>query len=781
MQQTLVILSFAGLTDWLASITKSGASLQSTSKSGLLHHLQHDESAITSGRNWRAWTPSDPAWPATSADMSCEWTELRSWVATPNASLDSDARKPTLPVCLRKGDHISDVVSRRGRWNDCYRYVELWLLLDGPASVRKSYSSPENTGTRFVSHFAEGATGPGGLFLEAGANIGSCTLELLLLTNASVVAFEPSPINLFYLTRSLKAAARRSPGLADRVVVFPIGLGDEHAAGKLFAASNNLGNSVITAASSSKIDEVVAASQDPEDLRCRALKSGTSGRIKTPGLGRVAQLNGNLIDQDPAVKDASLRDALCNHTVLPAQDVNVLPLDTIFPNGLRRLRQMKLDVQGFECKVLGGGERLLTSAKSPHLSVITSEVAANWLVAQCCGVRWLKHAMTPEGMWRTCTRKHGTDFTCVSRRKPSTWPISSPWPPTMLTGGERTEPLMQLPANQQSNLKEGMAWCRKNPMEHKKMLKRRSARRAEKEERRIKSEAKQQRAGGGGGLGRVVEQAASSARFFSRASSSAAIDRPRLMAALTNAIAALQAVVHQLNGTTFAEDDDAPAEQQHSRKNHQRRRRHQQGKASSSAAAALKPEIAKKMARAAERKRHQLRWWGAGIGDTGCASLGERLEADGSWTLTTILLGTNELGDGCMRTIGDLASHGKLKSLKTLGLSRNSITDDGCEALAKSFTSLPLLRDLYLSSNPALGDRCALALANAFATSTTSIEHISLHSLPKLTVGGVKGLLEALKSKEKAKLSLEDNSHLCADESSARLLAKSAVLKGLKC
>ena len=340
---------------------------------------------------------------------------------------------------------------------------------------------------------------------------------------------------------------------------------------------------------------------------------------------------------------------------------------------------------------------------------------------------------------------------------------------------------MQLPPNQQSNLKEGMAWCRKNPMEHKKMLKRRSARRAEKEERRIKSEAKQQRAGGGGGLGRVVEQAASSARFFSRASSSAAIDRPRLMAALTNAIAALQAVVHQLNGTTFAEDDDAPAEQQHSRKNHQRRRRHQQGKASSSAAAALKPEIAKKMARAAERKRHQLRWWGAGIGDTGCASLGERLEADGSWTLTTILLGTNELGDGCMRTIGDLASHGKLKSLKTLGLSRNSITDDGCEALAKSFTSLPLLRDLYLSSNPALGDRCALALANAFATSTTSIEHISLHSLPKLTVGGVKGLLEALKSKEKAKLSLEDNSHLCADESSARLLAKSAVLKGLKC
>ena len=36
--------------------------------------------------------------------------------------------------------------------------------------------------------------------LQVGANIGACTVELLLRTNASIVALEPSPTNYFYLT-----------------------------------------------------------------------------------------------------------------------------------------------------------------------------------------------------------------------------------------------------------------------------------------------------------------------------------------------------------------------------------------------------------------------------------------------------------------------------------------------------------------------------------------------------------------------------------------------------
>ena len=47
--------------------------------------------------------------------------------------------------------------------------------------------------------------------------------------------------------------------------------------------------------------------------------------------------------------------------------------------------------------------------------------------------------------------------------------------------------------------------------------------------------------------------------------------------------------------------------------------------------------------------RDRLHWWGAGIGDAGCARLGERLDG-GELQLANLLLGGNGLGDACMRT-----------------------------------------------------------------------------------------------------------------------------------
>ena len=65
--------------------------------------------------------------------------------------------------------------------------------------------------------------------LEVGGNIGACSMEVLLRTDARLIIFEPSFTNLYYLTRTLQAAHRHSPhlDLAHRVVVFPIGLGNE--------------------------------------------------------------------------------------------------------------------------------------------------------------------------------------------------------------------------------------------------------------------------------------------------------------------------------------------------------------------------------------------------------------------------------------------------------------------------------------------------------------------------------------------------------------------------
>ena len=42
-----------------------------------------------------------------------------------------------------------------------------------------------------------------------------CTMEFLRQTNARIVAFEPNPTNLYYLTRTLQHAATRDPDVAE--------------------------------------------------------------------------------------------------------------------------------------------------------------------------------------------------------------------------------------------------------------------------------------------------------------------------------------------------------------------------------------------------------------------------------------------------------------------------------------------------------------------------------------------------------------------------------------
>jgi hypothetical protein len=192
--------------------------------------------------------------------------------------------------------------------------------------------------------------------------------------------------------------------------------------------------------------------------------------------------------------------------VLPMQRVLVWPLDSIFPLGLRQLRLIKADVQGFECKVFEGATQLLSPLRSPNLTVLSSEVAASWLSAQCCGAQWLKHLLTPDASWsRTCTRKQGTDFTCVSRRRPSKWPERDVWPPRVLTGGERydSKPCANRGCTPQRlrALMDGMAWCRNHPVEHAAMIQRRNERQKRLEQRRAEAgaTARGAKADGGGG------------------------------------------------------------------------------------------------------------------------------------------------------------------------------------------------------------------------------------------------------------------------------------------
>ena len=60
-------------------------------------------------------------------------------------------------------------------------------------------------------------------YVDIGVRNGACILEMLLETNARILAFEPHPQNVYRITRTIKSLDR---ALRRRVTLFPIGLSD---------------------------------------------------------------------------------------------------------------------------------------------------------------------------------------------------------------------------------------------------------------------------------------------------------------------------------------------------------------------------------------------------------------------------------------------------------------------------------------------------------------------------------------------------------------------------
>lgn len=171
----------------------------------------------------------------------------------------------------------------------------------------------------------------------------------------------------------------------------------------------------------------------------------------------------------------------------------------------------------------------------------------------------------------------------------------------------------------------------------------------------------------------------------------------------------------------------------------------------------------------------KLHWWGKMIGEAGCEELAIAL-SNQSTRLANLLIGGNDVGDRCMVALAKLAGQGKLLKLQALGLSRNLITDKGCEALAGALArgEMPAMRDLYLSNNKQLGDRCAAALGDA-------ISRGGLRSLARVSWGdstmtdvGLTALLAAVRSGSSPslrELTLNNNSVLCTAQRRAALLS----------
>jgi len=196
-------------------------------------------------------------------------------------------------MCLRAhSDLLTNHIINNGRWGDCDILVGLW---DEKLCDKKVV-----------------AADPEGIFLDVGANIGSCTL-LMAAAGHRTIGFEPVKSNFFYLSA---AVLGNDPKIAERITLYRMGLGDKSTTTTAHTATDNAGNTVLDIA----VKDFPTQTFSTEDL----ITVGTMDEI---------------FWSDPT-------------TVPP------------------HIRVMKIDVQGYELKVFKGATRLM---KAGAIGVIKAE------------------------------------------------------------------------------------------------------------------------------------------------------------------------------------------------------------------------------------------------------------------------------------------------------------------------------------------------------------------------------------------------------------------------
>ena len=217
--------------------------------------------------------------------FKCEWTTFRS------------TSGKTAQMCVHSKEqdvHVSKSIQEVGRWSDCDILPDIWNKVD------KEQNS---------------------VYLDIGANIGSCVMEMLLSTDAKIIAFEPHPMNLFNIMSTM---SKMDDEYKKRLTLIPIGLGGQTLTSTIFAAGNNMGNSVI-------------------------------GKF---------------------IKDSKQQTTSENLQF----EVHVERLDSILDAKNLHIPLVKLDVQGFECHVMEG----MGSEIAQTINTIKFEFATPWLDGQNC-------------------------------------------------------------------------------------------------------------------------------------------------------------------------------------------------------------------------------------------------------------------------------------------------------------------------------------------------------------------------------------------------------------
>ncbi|CAB9497199.1 expressed unknown protein [Seminavis robusta] len=234
--------------------------------------------------DWKTGSELDPNHPP---EFTCRWLNFTA----------KDSGK-TIDICAHENEWLSGTIAQYGRWDDCNPLPGLW---------KDSLTSDNNHANDAI-------------YVDIGTNIGSCVLEMLLSTQASIIAFEPNPKNQFALKSTMSKLPKE---LQDRVVLVPVGLGAESRVDSLYFASRNMGNGVV----SKVIKDYVA--QKESDF----------------------------------------------HKV----DIVIERLDSILTEDAT-IPLSKMDAQGYECHVMDG----FSSGIANKISQIKFEVANKWLREQRC-------------------------------------------------------------------------------------------------------------------------------------------------------------------------------------------------------------------------------------------------------------------------------------------------------------------------------------------------------------------------------------------------------------
>mmetsp|Transcript_85605 Transcript_85605/g.171371 ORF Transcript_85605/g.171371 Transcript_85605/m.171371 type:complete len:425 (-) Transcript_85605:359-1633(-) len=218
------------------------------------------------------------------------------------------------PICLKPDpETIADYIDIHGSWPDCAALPYLYFGVPGHRG--------HFTGKNGLNH---GRT----FFFDVGSNVGACSLEMLVrLPEVHVVAFEPSPYNHFYLSRSMIRLAKVMPSVLQRFVLLPVAVGNSTASGETLFMKHNKGNQGAT--------ELIPPGKEDKD---------NNFIIKAP----IWAID-KLVKSTMLHKDGSL---------------------------------VKMDIQGAECHAINGMRQVLEG-----VGVLKSELNPAMLEKQGCGTK----------------------------------------------------------------------------------------------------------------------------------------------------------------------------------------------------------------------------------------------------------------------------------------------------------------------------------------------------------------------------------------------------------